>query len=131
MQTIQQKRNNGLNTLALMLVLPTLYFMIISVLKFELNVNEPYDAVAPFLESAGIKQSFGWNINLLILLGPVCAALIAAWQTIHINLQLSKDQFQFHVSIAKKKFALFILFMSGLVLCSLFVYLALENIIIR
>jgi len=131
MQTIQKKRNNGLNALALTLVLPTLYFMIISVLKFELNVNGPYDAITPFLESTGIKESFGWNINLLILLGPVFAAFIAAWQTIHMAWQFSREQFQFQFTIRKKSFALFILFLSGLVLASLLIYLVLENIIIR
>lgn len=129
-------RYNRLNALALVLVLPTVYFLSISVLKYEMGINGPFDSVAPFLESMGLKENLGWNINLLILLGPVVALLIAAWQTIHINwhpdsYREAKEQVHFNMIIRKKKFPLFILFLSGLVLTSLFIYLVGENLIVR
>ena len=60
-------RSFWLISAGLLLVLPTTYFICISILKYELGVQAPFDSNAPFLERIGIKEALGWNINLLIL----------------------------------------------------------------
>src|SRR5687767_2243944 len=130
MQTITY-RNHLLNALAFMLVIPTVYFILISVLKYEFGVHGPFDAMAPFLERNGIKEQIGWNINLLILFGPLIAFAIAAWQVVRIEWQNSKQQFQINMSIVKSKFPLFIIFLSGLVLATLTIYMIGENLVVR
>jgi len=120
-------RSKGWNALALLLVLPTFFFIIISALKYEFGVQEPFDSVAPWLEQMGIKESLGFNINLLILFGPLLALGICLFQVLHIGMNVSKEQFLFNVTVRKKWLPLFIIFLSGLVMAVLFIYAVGEN----
>ena len=121
------RRHTWLNVLSLLLALPTAYFIMISVLKYGLNIDGPFDNAAPFLERMGIKENLGWNINLLILFGPLIAFLLTIFQTLKINWQFSKEQFEFHFAIRKRWFPLMIAVFSGGLLFTLFIYLLGEN----
>jgi len=92
-------RINWLSATALLLALPTAYFILISVLKYMFGVDGPFDSMQPTLEQLGIKESLGLNINLLILFGPVIALIIAAAQVLKIQFQFTKDQFDFHIQV--------------------------------
>ena len=122
-------RNKWLNGFSLLLVLPTLYFIAISVLKYAFGVNGPFDSAEPFLQNLGIQEPLGWNINLLILFGPLLAFGIAAWQVLHIKWHFSKEQFDFNFRIDRKWFPIVIALVSALLLGALFVYLVGENVI--
>ena len=116
-----------LNAAELLLVLPTVYFISISILKYELGVAGPFDSAEPVLEQFGVSKPLGWNINLLILLGPVVALCIALFQVLHIDWHFTKEHLQFRATIRKKWFPIVIVLLSGLVLATLFVYLVVEN----
>ena len=92
-------RYNRLTAFALLLILPTAYFICISVLKYVLDIDGPFDSSAFFLERMGIKESPGWNINLLILPGPVFALIISVLQLLDVDWQFAKKQIQFRVTI--------------------------------
>ena len=124
---LTSSRNRWLNMTALLLLLPAAYVIIISLLKYGLGINDPFDASAPFLENMGIKDPPGWNINLLILLGPVAALLIVALQLLHIKWHFSKEYFQFDITIRRKRTAMSIGIFAILILASLSIYLAGEN----
>lgn len=124
---ITTHRGKGWNILSLALVLPTVFLIIISIFKYELGLPGPFDAVGPWLEQMGIRETFGWNINLLLLFGPVIAAGISLWQVLYIEVNSSKEQFRFNVTVQKKLLPIFILFLAGLVLTFLFIYMAGEN----
>lgn len=126
MMEITSSRHNWLNFAALLLVLPAAWFIGINFLN-EAGIRGPYNASQPVLESLGIKEQVGSNINLLILLGPVIALLLSAIRVLHIDWRFSKEQFQFNIAIRRKWFPLFIVFLSGLILVTLFVYLVGEN----
>jgi hypothetical protein len=121
-------RNKWLNVTAMFLLFPAVYFISISVLKYSLGVPGPYDASEPTLEWLGMNESFGWNINLVFALGPVLAFLLAALQVVHIKWILSKEEFKWYMTIRKKSVPLFIMFLSVLVLGTLFVYIIAENL---
>ena len=121
------RRHTWLNTFALLLVLPTVYFIIISLLKYVFNVDGPFDNATPLLERLGIQENLGWNINLLILFGPLIAFLFTAFQVLRINWKFTKPQFEFHVTIQKKWFPLLITLLSGAALLTLLIYLVGEN----
>lgn len=125
METITSRRS-WLTFLSLLLVLPSAWFFCINILN-ETGVSGPYNASQPLLESLGINETLGWNINLLILLGPVIAVLLSAIQVLHVEWHFSKEQFQFNITIRRKWLPLFIVFLSGLILATLFVYLIGEN----
>jgi hypothetical protein len=121
------RRHTWLNALALLLALPTVYFISISLLKYVFGVDAPFDNATPFLERMGISESLGWNINLLILFGPLIAFLITIFQVLKINWQFSKEQFEFHFTVRKKWFPLLVAVLSAGLLATLFIYLVGEN----
>lgn len=123
----QLTKQNWLTAAALLLSLPTAYFIAISVLKYELGVDGPFDSIAPWLERMGIKETPGWNINLLILLGPVVACLLTIFQVLKIEWEFMKEVFRFHVTIRKRWFSLLVTAFSLSLLAILFIYLFGEN----
>ena len=127
MKTKTLPQLNWLTTIALLLALPTAYFILIALLKYGLGIDGPFDSAQPFLEKLGIKESLGWNINLLILFGPVIALFISVFQVLSVEWHFTKDQFQFNVTIQRKGFPIFVALLSILLLGILFVYFLGEN----
>jgi hypothetical protein len=113
--------------ISLLLALPTAYFICISVLKFELGVDAPFDSIAPFLERMGIKETLGWNINLLILFGPFIAFLLTIFQVLTIRFQFTQNHFLFQFLIKKRWLPILVAAFSVSLLAFLFVYLVGEN----
>lgn len=118
----------GLNSISLVLVLPAAFFIMISVLKYLFGVPGPFDSVAPFLEKAGISEPLlGWNINLLILFGPVLACLISINRVVRFEMNAEVNQFRFQICFLKKWIPLLIIALSALVMAVLILYGLGEN----
>jgi len=111
----------------LLLSLPTAYIICISLLKYVLGINGPFDSSQPFLEGCGIKEAPGWNINLLILLGPVAGFLLATFQVVSIKGKFTKDDFHFELIVMKRWFPILVAAFSISLLAILFFYLLGEN----
>ncbi len=111
----------------LLLTIPTFYFFLASLLKYEFNTPGLYDVIEPALQSMGLRESVGWNINLLILFGPVLALLLNVLSVIHIRFETTKEKIDCRVSINKSWKNLAVVFLSGIVLLFLFAYLFVEN----
>ena len=127
MKTRTLPQLNWLTTIAFLLALPTAYFILIALLKYGLGIDGPFDSAQPFLEKSGIKESLGWNINLLILFGPVIALFISVFQVLSVEWHFTKEQFQFNITIHRKGFPIFVAVFSILLLGILFVYFLGEN----
>jgi len=125
MRTIS--KNKLIFFVGLLLSVPTAYFILISVLKYELGYDYLFDSIRPTLESWGIQESFGWNINLLILFGPVLALVLNILHILNIRFEFSKQKFDCQLSITKSWWNLAVVLLSGGVLFILSVYLFLEN----
>lgn len=120
-------KNAGLTWISILLVLPTAYFFLASFLKYELGVDALFDAVLPFLEKTGIRESFGWNINLLILLGPVIAFGLSIFRVLKFKFQFTQNHFLFQIILRKRWLPLLVAGFSISLLAILFIYLAGEN----
>lgn len=120
-------KNKGLTVAALFLVLPTAFFILISVLKYGLGVDGPFDAASPILERWGIQDSLGWNINLLILFGPLIAFLLCVIQVLKVSWEFTRKDFRFDFIIQKKWFPLSVVIFCIGVLAILFFYFLVEN----
>jgi hypothetical protein len=120
-------KSDGLTVLALMLALPTAWFILIAVLKYGFGIDGPFDSLAPTLESWGIKESLGWNINLLILFGPVLAFLLTIFQVLAVEFHLNKEEWRLHFTVQKKWFPLLVAAFSIGLLAILFIYMLGEN----
>ena len=121
------RRHIWLNLLSLLLALPTAWFVFINLLN-ETGSSFLYNASQPVLERMGVQENFGWNINLLIIFGPLIALLLTVFQTLKIKGQFSKEQFEFHFTIRKKWFPLMLAVLSGGLLFILCIYLVGENL---
>ena len=124
-QTIS--KSNLVTTLGLILAIPTAYFIFISVLKYQFGINDPFDILQPSLERMGIKNAIGWNINLLILFGPVLAFLLTVFQVLRIKWEFTQREFQFQFTIHKKWFPILVAAFSLGILAVLFAYGFAEN----
>ena len=125
----QLTRQNGIAVISLLLILPTAYFIVIAVLKYELGVDGPLDAITPLLERWGIRESLGWNINLLILLGPLLALFLTIFQLLSVRMQFTQNHFLFQITVRKRCLPLLVACCSASLLAILFAYLFGENCI--
>ena len=105
---MKQSRFYWLTIAGFVLALPAAIFICFSLLKFEWSVDGPYDAIPPFLDRTGISEPLGWNINLLLLLGPVVGFLCVLSQVLKFDWNSSKEVFQFNILIVKKWFAILV-----------------------
>ena len=119
-------KNNALTIIAALLAFPTVYFIIANLLN-EIGMPGPYNLIGSFVESAGGTEPLGWNINLLILGGPIVAILLTIFQFVKIEFHSAKDEFLLHFSIQKRWFPIVVTIVSVAVLASIFFYMLVEN----
>jgi len=119
-------KSNTLTIIAALLAFPTVYFIIANLLN-EMGIAGPYNLIGSFVESAGGREPLGWNINLLILFGPIAAILLTIFQFVKIEFHSSKEEFLLHFSIQKRWFPILVTAVSVAVLASIFFYMLGEN----
>lgn len=119
-------KSNALTIIAALLAFPTLYFIIANLLN-SIGIPGPYNLIGSFVESAGGREPFGWNINLLILCGPVVAILLTIFQFVKIDFHPSKEEYLLHFSVQKRWFPIVVTAISIAVLASIFFYMLGEN----
>lgn len=119
--------NNWLAVTALLVMLPTAYFILIGILS-ELGINGPLEATKPIAERWGIKEPpGGFNISSLILFGPMLSILLTIFQFLKIEWHLTKDEFFLHFTIQKRWLPILVTAGSVLLLAFLFFYMIGEN----
>jgi hypothetical protein len=75
----------------------------------------------------GLQESLGWNVNLLILLGPIVALGLSIFQVLKIKSQFTQNQFQFQFILEKNWVPLTVAVFSSSLLGILFIYMVGEN----
>ena len=115
--TINSRQHLAAFFAGLLLAFPTFYFILISILKFELNQPYLYDSISGLLNQWGLQESPGWNVNLFILSGPVLAVLLNFGVILRIHFDNSKDQFDCRFTISKNWWNLAVVF-CGLFICA-------------
>ena len=126
MKTITFK-SNWLTALALLLMLPTAYFILIGLLS-EFGINGPLEATQPIAEKWGIEDlPGGFNISSVILFGPMLAILLTIFQFLKIEWHLAREEFLVHFTFQKRWFPILITTGSVMLLAFLFFYMLGEN----
>lgn len=110
-----------------LLALPTACFIFISLLKYALNMPFLYDAAQPMLEKLGIRESLGWNINLLLLFGPFAALLLNLATILQFEWNNEKDGFSMKFTFQKSWWNIGLVFFSATLLAVLCLYVIGEN----
>jgi len=119
-------KSNVLTIIAALLAFPTVYFIIANLFN-EMGVPGPYNLIGSFVQSAGGGEPIGWNINLLILCGPILAILLTFFQFVKIEFHSSNEEFLLHFSIQKRWFPILVTAVNSGVLASIFFYMLGEN----
>jgi hypothetical protein len=119
----QLTKNNWVTAIALVLAFPAAWFILVNVLN-EVGISGPYHSSLPVFEQIGVKKSIGWNINLLILFGPIVACFLTALQILKIDRQFTERHFHFHFAIRRCWFPILVgaLSMSLLAIISLYLF---------
>ncbi|HYF33425.1 MAG TPA: hypothetical protein VD993_20010 [Chitinophagaceae bacterium] len=110
----------------LLLTLPGAYFFFINFLN-EFGIHGLYNAAQPLLNSLGAYESFGWNINLLIVFGPVIAILLNMASTLRFEWITDRTFIDVHLRIQRRWPNWIIIGLGGICIMTLFIYLAGEN----
>ena len=110
-----------------LLAFPTAYFIFIALLKYGVGSSYLFDSAKPFLERLGIKESLGWNINLLILFGPLIALGLNLLSVLRIEWQNEKENFVLRLSIQKHWWNIVLVIFTCLLLATLCIYAMGEN----
>jgi hypothetical protein len=113
--------------IGLLLTAPALYFILISILKYVFGWPAFFDAVAPTLEAWGANETPGWNINLLILFGPLIALLLNLTAVIEVSWNANPQAVDIYLKFRKQIKNWLIIGLSGVCLLTLFIYAFGEN----
>lgn len=111
-----------------LLVFPAAWFVLISILKYQLGFAGLYNISAPLLNSWGIHEPMGWNINLLILAGPVFALVLNVLGIASEHFNPAQESFDSRASLRRNWWGLAVIVCSSAVLIVMFVYLLMKNI---
>lgn len=125
MRTITFK-NNWVTSIALILILPAAYFILIGVLS-EMGIYGPLESIKPLAEKWGIKDGPGLNITSVIVFGPMVAFLLTVFQFMKIEWRATRDEFLVQFSFYRRWFPIIVAAASVGVLALLFFYVAVEN----
>ena len=110
-----------------LLTLPTAYFIFISLLKYGLGIPSLLDSAQPVLERWGSKESLGFNINFLILFGPMIALFLNLFAVLKIEWYNQRENFSVRFYIEKHWWNMVLVIFSGILLATLFIYALGEN----
>ncbi len=117
---------NWLTGAGLLLALPTTIFICFGIL-YELGISGPVNTIEPYMNRWGGDEPLGWNINLLILFGPVLAFLFTVFQVLKIEWYTGKEEIRLNFTLRKRWFPLGVSVLSVGVLAFLFLYFLVEN----
>jgi len=120
-------KNDWFTSVATILVLPTAYFILASVMKYVFGIDGLFDSVQPLAERWGIKDAPGFNITSVILFGPLISFLLTIFQFTKVEWRSTKEEFMIHFSFYKRWFPIIVAAISVGVLAILFFYMLGEN----
>jgi hypothetical protein len=78
-------RNKGIFILATLFVLPAAYCIGGSILKFEPGLPWFYNMAEPLFIKMGLNEKLGFNINLLVLFGPIVALGLSLYSLVKMK----------------------------------------------
>ena len=109
-----------------MLVFPALYFIVSAWLNYGLGFSPLWKIIEPIFENPENKK-FGFNINLLILFGPLLAILINLPLVMQLVMSRTPEEVNVHIAFKKYSWSWIIIGAGTFCLAALFFYLLLEN----
>ena len=113
-------------SIGILLVVPSLYFVVSALLNYRFGLPTLWKVIEPIFEKAG-NQSFGFNISLLVILGPLVAIMINLAQVIQLHFARAEDEVYVYLSISKYKYSWIVVATGCACLGIMFFYMLAEN----
>lgn len=111
----------------ILLVLPSLYFVVSALLNYGLGFAALWKLIEPIFNKPENK-SLGFNINIVILFGPLVAILINLPQVVQLHFSRMEDEVYINLSISKYRYSWMVVAAGIGCLGIMFFYLVAENI---
>ena len=109
-----------------LLALPAAYFVSSAIMNYGLGIDWLWKPIEPIFEKPANKH-FGWNINMLILFGPIIALLINALSLAYLRFEKVGNYFKLEIYIRRNWLNIAVLIIAGGSLAAMFIYLFFEN----
>ena len=107
-------------------VLPSTYFILSAWLHYVLGISLFWEVIAPLFDFPSNKN-FGFNINMLIVFGPVLSILLNVRKVLSLQIVSNDEQFDVNASVNKYSGAWLIIIMAMFCLTATCIYLLSEN----
>ncbi|CAN5488473.1 hypothetical protein BH10BAC3_BH10BAC3_08630 [soil metagenome] len=110
-----------------LLAFPAAYFVSSAILNYGLGIDWFWKPIEPIFDNPDNKH-FGWNINMLIIFGPIIAVLINALSLAYFRFEKLDDFFKIEIYVKRNWLNIAVLVIAGITLASIFVYQFFENL---
>ena len=110
----------------ILLVLPSLYFIISALLNYSFGLPSLWRVIEPIFDKPENKH-LGFNINLLIILGPFLALVLNLPQVMHLHFISNPEELTVQFAIKKYGWSWIIISAALFCLASIALYLFAEN----
>jgi hypothetical protein len=110
-----------------LLTVPAFYFLLASLLKYVLGMPLLFDALQPSFERWGSAEPLGWNINAIMIFGPLIAIGLNVFAVVHADFRKESDYLQVHIRFFRNWWNWAIVLLNAFVLGSFFLYALAEN----
>lgn len=119
--------HNWAFTLGAILTFPIVFVIGASLMKYGMGINQPFDTVQPLLEKWGIKERFGWNVNAVILFGPILAIVLNFFSLVKLRVKQVDDYYELWICVKRYWWNILLVLAAGVMLGILFLYMLGEN----
>jgi len=109
-----------------LLAFPAAYFVSSAIMNYGFGIDWFWKPIEPIFDKPANKH-LGWNINILIVFGPMIAVLINVLSLAFIRFEKVDDYFKFQLFIRRNWLNLAVLAIAGYSLLAMFVYIFFEN----
>lgn len=113
-------------TIGVVLIAPSLLFVLANILKFNLDAGYLYDGIfGPLFRTSGLVEGI---VTSLVILGPLACLFIAVVTNVHLELRRGSGVVRANVALRKSTPGVALSLISVLVLVALGAYLITENL---
>lgn len=110
-----------------LLTIPAFYFLLASLLKYVAGVPGLLDAVQPSMEAWGSAEPLGWNINAVLIFGPLIATGLNLFAVMHAAVEKEREGLHIQIRLFCNWWNWSIILINGFVLVTFFLYALAEN----
>ena len=120
---VHERRDSRVALVVLALVAPTCVYLVLSVLKYGLGVDQPFDAAAPlFLNRA---------VEIFTVVAPAVALLLSLLPILRVRIGVESGHINAVLAFRARPLNLLVTLLAGAVVAVLVTYFFLENVLAR